>query len=175
VSTRRLADVTSPDQCKNNFNNIKGLAFHNEIRWNLKNLDPTQLDIIIRQVEDAELDEMWCFVGSKKQQRWLWHCQLIENRAQTPFPGGNVRVRERRKYRGSGKHKTTYSPLFTAQMYHFSHEVDNALLSHGEAEQARQVAEAYARHEAAARAEVEARLAAVEAQLRTLREQGSGD
>ena len=87
----------------------------------LKNLDPTQLDIIIRQVEDAELDEMWCFVGSKKQQRWLWHCQLIENRAQTPFPGGNVRVRERRKYRGSGKHKTTYSPLFTAQMCHFSH------------------------------------------------------
>src|SRR5215510_12335391 len=24
VSTRRLADVTSPDQCENNFNNIKG-------------------------------------------------------------------------------------------------------------------------------------------------------
>ena len=25
------------------------------------------------QVESAEMDEMWSFVGSKKQQRWLWH------------------------------------------------------------------------------------------------------
>jgi insertion element IS1 protein InsB len=24
-------------------------------------------------VEAAELDEMWSFVGSKRQQRWLWH------------------------------------------------------------------------------------------------------
>src|SRR5881296_2560976 len=39
----------------------------------LKSLDPAQLDIIIRQVEDAEVDEMWSFVGSKRQQRWLWH------------------------------------------------------------------------------------------------------
>jgi Uma2 family endonuclease len=41
-----------------------------------------------------------------------------------------------------------------------------------EAERARQEAEEHARREAAARAEVEARLAAVEAQLRALREQG---
>jgi Uma2 family endonuclease len=53
------------------------------------------------------------------------------------------------------------------------------LLSHREAEQARQEAErarqeaeAHARREAVARAQAEARLAAVEAQLRTLREQG---
>jgi len=39
----------------------------------LKSLDAVQLDVIIRQVEDAEMDEMWSFVGSKKQQRWLWH------------------------------------------------------------------------------------------------------
>jgi insertion element IS1 protein InsB len=39
----------------------------------LKSLDPVQLDVIIRQVEDAEMDEMWSFVGSKRQQRWLWH------------------------------------------------------------------------------------------------------
>jgi Uma2 family endonuclease len=43
-----------------------------------------------------------------------------------------------------------------------------------EAEQARQEAEEHARREAAARAEAEARLAAVEAQLRALREQGEG-
>jgi insertion element IS1 protein InsB len=24
-------------------------------------------------VEAAEIDEMWSFVGSKVQQRWLWH------------------------------------------------------------------------------------------------------
>jgi len=29
------------------------------------------------------------------------HCQLVENLDQTPFPGGNLRVYERRKYRGS--------------------------------------------------------------------------
>src|SRR5262245_8668324 len=34
----------------------------------LKCLDPAQLDTIIRQVEDAEIDEMWSFVGSKRQQ-----------------------------------------------------------------------------------------------------------
>jgi insertion element IS1 protein InsB len=25
------------------------------------------------QVEAAEMDEMWSFVGKKAQQRWLWH------------------------------------------------------------------------------------------------------
>jgi len=29
--------------------------------------------VIFRQVEQAEMDEMWSFVGSKSQQRWLWH------------------------------------------------------------------------------------------------------
>jgi multidrug resistance efflux pump len=43
-----------------------------------------------------------------------------------------------------------------------------------EAERARQEAEEHARREAAARAEAEARLAAVEVQLRALREQGEG-
>ena len=39
----------------------------------LKSCDPAQLDIILRQVEAAEMDEMWSFVGRKSQQRWLWH------------------------------------------------------------------------------------------------------
>jgi insertion element IS1 protein InsB len=39
----------------------------------LKSSDPAQLDIILRQVEAAEMDEMWSFVGSKSQPRWLWH------------------------------------------------------------------------------------------------------
>ncbi len=28
---------------------------------------------MIQQVDEAEVDEMWSFVSSKKQQRWLWH------------------------------------------------------------------------------------------------------
>ena len=39
----------------------------------LKSLDSAQLDLIIRKVEEAEVDEMWSFVGNKGQQRWLWH------------------------------------------------------------------------------------------------------
>jgi len=39
----------------------------------LHTLDPAQVDIILRQVEQAEMDEMWSFVGSKRQPRWLWH------------------------------------------------------------------------------------------------------
>ena len=27
----------------------------------------------IQQVEEAEVDEVWSFVGKKSQQRWLWH------------------------------------------------------------------------------------------------------
>ena len=28
--------------------------------------------MVIHQVKEAELDEMWSFVGSKQQPRWLW-------------------------------------------------------------------------------------------------------
>jgi insertion element IS1 protein InsB len=39
----------------------------------LKRLDPAQVEVIVHKVEEAEVDEMWSFVGSKSQQRWLWH------------------------------------------------------------------------------------------------------
>jgi len=29
--------------------------------------------VMIVRVEEAEMDEMWSFVQSKNQQRWLWH------------------------------------------------------------------------------------------------------
>jgi IS1 family transposase len=38
----------------------------------IKALKPTSV-AIVQRVEEAELDEMWSFVGSKKYQRWLWH------------------------------------------------------------------------------------------------------
>jgi len=28
--------------------------------------------VVVRKVQEAELDEMWSFVGCKKQPRWLW-------------------------------------------------------------------------------------------------------
>jgi len=45
----------------------------NEAR--LLKLKPNQTMIRLCQWEDveAELDEMWSFVGSKQHQRWLWH------------------------------------------------------------------------------------------------------
>jgi insertion element IS1 protein InsB len=31
------------------------------------------VDIVVSGVDEAEVDEMWSFVGKKKEQRWLWH------------------------------------------------------------------------------------------------------
>jgi len=28
--------------------------------------------VVVRKVQEAELDEMWSFVGRKKHPRWLW-------------------------------------------------------------------------------------------------------
>ena len=39
----------------------------------LQTLDPAQVEVIVHKVAEAEIDEMWSFVGSKSQQRWLWH------------------------------------------------------------------------------------------------------
>ena len=32
-----------------------------------------QISVSLGLVEAAEMDEMWSFVQSKQQQRWLWH------------------------------------------------------------------------------------------------------
>ena len=31
------------------------------------------MEVTIRRVDEAEVDEMWSFVGKKQEQRWLWH------------------------------------------------------------------------------------------------------
>jgi insertion element IS1 protein InsB len=36
-------------------------------------VDPNEILVQIHKVEEAEVDEMWSFVGKKTQQRWLWH------------------------------------------------------------------------------------------------------
>lgn len=36
-------------------------------------LNPEEVRVRIRLADEAEVDEMWSFVGRKKDQRWLWH------------------------------------------------------------------------------------------------------
>ncbi len=38
---------------------------------NIKN--PKDIQVVIKTCDEAELDEMWSFVGNKSNQRWLWH------------------------------------------------------------------------------------------------------
>lgn len=42
---------------------------------------PPTVTMVVR-VEEADMDEMWSFVQSKRQQRWLWHA--------INHPSGNV-------------------------------------------------------------------------------------
>ena len=39
----------------------------------LQTTNSTQINVSLGLVQEAEMDEMWSFVQSKKQQRWLWH------------------------------------------------------------------------------------------------------
>lgn len=36
-------------------------------------LNPEEVTVRIWLADEAEVDEMWSFVGRKKDQRWLWH------------------------------------------------------------------------------------------------------
>ena len=39
----------------------------------LKGLHPRHVKVVLQRVDEAEVDEMWSFVGKKKKPRWLWH------------------------------------------------------------------------------------------------------
>ena len=39
----------------------------------LERLNPNDVIVDIQKVEEAELDEMWSYVGNKDHPRWLWH------------------------------------------------------------------------------------------------------
>jgi len=39
----------------------------------LRTLAPHDVQVVISRVDEAEVDEMWSFVGKKQDQRWLWH------------------------------------------------------------------------------------------------------
>jgi insertion element IS1 protein InsB len=36
-------------------------------------LNPDEVTVVIRLAEEAEVDELWLYVGNKREQRWLWH------------------------------------------------------------------------------------------------------
>ena len=36
-------------------------------------LSPSHVEVVLQRVDEAEVDEMWSFVGKKKEPRWLWH------------------------------------------------------------------------------------------------------
>ena len=46
----------------------------------LKRLNPNDIIVDIQKIEEAELDEMWSYVGHKGNQRWLWHAIDRETR-----------------------------------------------------------------------------------------------
>ena len=39
----------------------------------LRRLQPNDIIVAIQKVDEAEVDEMWSFVGTKTAPRWLWH------------------------------------------------------------------------------------------------------
>jgi insertion element IS1 protein InsB len=39
----------------------------------LEQVNPDALDVEVHRVKAAEIDEMWSYVGKKKEPRWLWH------------------------------------------------------------------------------------------------------
>ena len=39
----------------------------------LRRVKPDDITVDISKVDEAEVDEMWSFVGTKKAPRWLWH------------------------------------------------------------------------------------------------------
>ena len=39
----------------------------------LRTLKPDEIAVDIQRAGEAEIDEMWSFVGKKGNQRWLWH------------------------------------------------------------------------------------------------------
>jgi insertion element IS1 protein InsB len=39
----------------------------------IEHLPPSRVEVVVERVGEAEVDEMWSFVGKKTEPRWLWH------------------------------------------------------------------------------------------------------
>jgi IS1 family transposase/transposase-like protein len=51
----------------------KGEALESVNSALLRTLNPDEIHVDIERAGEAEMDEMWGFVGKKKEPRWLWH------------------------------------------------------------------------------------------------------
>lgn len=49
------------------------LGFYGFHLHSLRILNPDDIAVDIERAGEAEMDEMWSFVGKKQDQRWLWH------------------------------------------------------------------------------------------------------
>ena len=47
----------------------------------LNTLHPDEVDVVIKRAEEAEVDEMWSYVGKKQAPWWIWHA--IDHRSGT--------------------------------------------------------------------------------------------
>ena len=36
-------------------------------------MHPDAVEVVVQRAEEAEVDELWSYVGKKTAQRWLWH------------------------------------------------------------------------------------------------------
>jgi insertion element IS1 protein InsB len=68
--TARVLDI-SPNTV---INTIKKIEL-DSINYSVLNQinDHASISVVIKLADEAELDEMWSFVGKKANQRWLWH------------------------------------------------------------------------------------------------------
>src|SRR5262249_44122923 len=51
----------------------KGASLSPVNRPLIAGLSTSQVEVVLQRVAEAEVDEMWGFVGRKKEPRWLWH------------------------------------------------------------------------------------------------------
>ena len=69
---RTLHDRTHVVQDMNTVSPGKPVLESVNTAW-LNTLNPDEVTVDIERVGEAEMDEMWSFVGRKDNQRWLWH------------------------------------------------------------------------------------------------------
>jgi len=59
----------------------------------LRTLNPTEVAVDIERAGEAAMEEMWRFVGKKKDQRWLWHAIDHHTGAVLAYVFGVARMR----------------------------------------------------------------------------------
>ena len=70
--TARVLDISPPTVIKELKKKVTELeAVNHNFIGNV--INPQDIQVVISRCNEAEIDEMWSFVGNKSQQRWLWH------------------------------------------------------------------------------------------------------